>query len=94
MNSAVDEVEFVLADLSASPLPPADVVTANLTGALLIRSAPLLLEAVRDGGVLILSGILAPERDAVREAFADATVIDESHEDEWVGVVFRVGAGG
>ena len=94
LNPAVDEVEFVLADLSASPLPSADVVTANLTGALLIRSAPLLLEAVRDGGVLILSGILAPERDAVREAFADATVIDESHEDEWVAVVFRAGAGG
>ena len=37
--------------------------------------------------MLILSGILAPERDAVREAFADATVIDESHEDEWVGIV-------
>ena len=77
-----------------SPLPPADVVTANLTGALLIRSAPLLLEAVRDGGTLILSGILAHERDAVREAFADATVFDESHEDEWVGrrVPRRAGA--
>jgi len=94
LNPAVDEVEFVLADLSASPLPPADVVTANLTGALLIRSAPLLLEAVRDGGVLILSGILAHERDAVREAFADATIVGESHEDEWVGIVLATVAGG
>src|SRR6185436_1563248 len=49
LNPEVDAVDFVVADLSASPLPPADVVTANLTGALLIRSAPLLIGAVRDG---------------------------------------------
>ena len=94
LNPAVNHVEFAVADLSASPLPPADVVTANLTGALLIRSAPLLLGAVRDGGVLILSGILSHERDAVREAFADAAIVGESREDEWVGMVLRVGTGG
>ena len=94
LNPAVREVDFVVADLSASPLPPADVVTANLTGALLIRSAPLLLAAVRDGAVLILSGVLARERDAVRDAFRAATVVAESREDEWVGMVLRVGAAG
>jgi ribosomal protein L11 methyltransferase len=93
LNPAVTQVEFALADLSASPLPAADVVTANLTGALLMRSAPLLMGAVRAGGILILSGILAQERDAVRDAFGPATLVDERHEDEWVALVLAVVAG-
>jgi ribosomal protein L11 methyltransferase len=94
LNPEVNQVDFVVADLAASPLPPADVVTANLTGALLIRSARLLLGAVRDGGILILSGVLAHERDAVLEAFGAATVVEASHEDEWVGIVLATVAGG
>jgi ribosomal protein L11 methyltransferase len=91
LNPEVTQVEFEVADLSTSPLPPADVVTANLTGTLLIRSAPLLMAAVRRGGVLILSGILAQERDAVRDAFGPATLVDECHEDEWVALVLGRG---
>jgi ribosomal protein L11 methyltransferase len=93
LNPEVTQVEFEVADLSASPLPAADVVTANLTGALLIRSAPLLMGAVRPGGVVILSGILAQERDAVRDAFGPATLVDERHEDEWVAFVIQSGLG-
>ena len=77
---------FETVDLAARALPAADVVTANLTGALLVRSAPLLLEAVRPGGHLILSGILAPERDEVVRAMAPATVAWEREEDGWVGL--------
>jgi ribosomal protein L11 methyltransferase len=93
LNPDATLIEFEIADLSASPLPQADLVTANLTGGLLVRSAPLLLGAVRPGGVLILSGILAQERDAVRGAFAAAAVVDERQEDEWVALVMRVEAG-
>ena len=94
LNPEATEVEFRLADLAATALPPADVVTANLTGALLIRSATRLLGAVRDGGTLILSGILTTERDAVAEAFAGAAIVWERHEEEWVALVIGVGAGG
>jgi ribosomal protein L11 methyltransferase len=62
-----------------------DVVTANLTGTLLVRSAATLLAAVRPGGTLILSGIQSHERDEVRQAFADAAVCWERDEDGWVG---------
>jgi ribosomal protein L11 methyltransferase len=65
-------------------LPPADLVTANLTGALLVRAAGALAGAVRPGGTLILSGILAGERDAVRRAFGAADVIMEGREAEWI----------
>jgi ribosomal protein L11 methylase PrmA len=64
-------------------------VTANLTGALLIRSAPALLAAVRSGGTLILSGIGAHERDDVCDAFTQAAVFWEREEDGWVGVAMK-----
>ena len=67
----------------------ADVATANLTGALLVRSARALLAKVRTGGTLILSGLLADERDEVCRAFAPATVVWEQEEDGWVGLAMK-----
>jgi ribosomal protein L11 methylase PrmA len=65
------------------------VVTANLTGALLVRSAPTLLAAVRPGGMLILSGIQSHERDDVRGAFGDGEIRWERDEDGWVGIAVK-----
>ena len=72
LNPGVDSVEFRVADLSAADLPEADVVTANLTGAVLVRSAVRLLDLLRPAGVLIVSGVLDEERDDVVRAFAAA----------------------
>ena len=88
-NPAVTRVRFETVDLSAMPLPVSDIVTANLTGALLIRSAPALMAAVRAGGTLVLSGLLAHERDDVCEAFAAAAVFWEREEDGWVGLAMK-----
>ena len=89
LNPDAAHVRFEAIDLTAKPLPVVDVVTANLTGALLIRSAPALLAAVRSGGTLILSGIGAHERDDVCAAFAPAAVFWEREEDGWVGVAMK-----
>ena len=72
LNPGVETVEFRVADLLAAGLPPADIVTANLTGAFLVRSAALLLELLRPAGTLIVSGLLEEERDDVVRAFGDA----------------------
>jgi ribosomal protein L11 methyltransferase len=74
LNPDARGVRFQVADLEAGDLPVADVVTANLTGALLTRSARRLAALVKPGGVLILSGLLENERDTVLEAFDDAGV--------------------
>ncbi|HEV8348584.1 MAG TPA: 50S ribosomal protein L11 methyltransferase [Vicinamibacterales bacterium] len=87
VNPEVHRVDFEAADLATHELPPADVVTANLTGALLIRAAALLLAAVRSGGTLILSGLLTHERDEVCRAFAPAAIVWERQDEEWVGLV-------
>jgi ribosomal protein L11 methyltransferase len=89
LNGCLDTVSVAIADLGGTPLPAADVVTANLTGALLARSAARLLDAVRPGGTLVLSGILADERDRVVAAFEPAAVVWEQEEDGWVGVAVK-----
>ena len=85
----VTNVELVVSDVMTEPLPAADVVVANLTGALIVRVAPRLLAALRPGGVLILSGILAAERDDIRHAFANQTFVDVVQQDEWLGFTLK-----
>jgi len=70
----------------------ADVVTANLTGAVLVREASLLAAAMVPGGSLIVSGVMASERHAVVTEFeraADLRVVWESQEDGWVGLILK-----
>jgi ribosomal protein L11 methyltransferase len=61
---------------SAAGLPeglsggPADLLMANIQADILVRHAADLAAAVAPGGVLVLSGILAAEAGAVREAYA------------------------
>ncbi|MGE5244529.1 MAG: 50S ribosomal protein L11 methyltransferase [Betaproteobacteria bacterium] len=69
--------------------PLVDVLTANLTGALLGREAESLKQAVAPHGVLVLSGILATERDAVLGAFSGLDLLRESAEDEWVCLIVK-----
>jgi ribosomal protein L11 methyltransferase len=90
VNFGVESVEFQLADLSAAHLPAADIVTANLTGAVLIRSARRLLDLVRSGGVLIVSGLLEDERDDVVRVLSDPPVVWERHEDGWVALAMKI----
>jgi ribosomal protein L11 methyltransferase len=90
-NPGVDHVRFEVKDLRAAPLPRTDVITANLTGALLIRSADLLLQALNAGGSLIVSGLQSHERDDVVQAFGNARVAWEATEEEWVGLIVRSG---
>ena len=88
-NPGVNHVRFETIDLRSAPLPAADIVTANLTGALLMRSAGLLLGALKPGGMLVVSGVQRHERDEVAQAFERARLMSEATEDEWVAMIFR-----
>jgi ribosomal protein L11 methyltransferase len=63
-------------------LPPADVVTANLTGALLRRLAPSLSRA----RTLIVSGLLAEEQADVVSAFGTMKIMWQASEDGWIAL--------
>jgi len=87
--NGVTNVEFLVSDLMRDDLPPAEVVVANLTGALVVRAAGRLLRAVRPGGVLIISGVLAGEGGEVRQAFANQSFVADVQEDEWLAFTIR-----
>jgi ribosomal protein L11 methyltransferase len=91
LNPDAAPVEFRVADLTSTELPLADVVTANLTGALLVRAARALKGALKPRGILIASGLLTHERDVVVAAYAPPEIVWEQGEDEWIGLVLRVG---
>ncbi len=79
LNPGVD-VTLGVVDLCQSHLRTADVVTANLTGGLLMAAAPVLMHL---GRRLILSGFLRHERDDVLAAYAGWTVERQDTEDGW-----------
>jgi ribosomal protein L11 methyltransferase len=86
LNTLPDTITFTVADFRAAPPPPADLVLANLTGGMLISSAPSITALVRRGGTLILSGFDHTEVDAVIAAFGTFTEQRRLTEDNWIAV--------
>lgn len=83
-NDVAGIVDVAVLDLSAATLPPADVVTANLTGTLLQRHAADLLRLTRRGGVVIVSGFTEEESDRVLAAFSPREASASAEEEGWV----------
>jgi ribosomal protein L11 methyltransferase len=88
VNGLAGQVQFLLADFRHTPPPPADIVLANLTGAMLVANAAAIAACMAPGGRLILSGITTAEADAVLEAFTTRAPLQwRGDEDGWVGLV-------
>lgn len=85
MNGAA-AVEARILDLRTTTLPAAGVVTANLTGGLLMQAAARLIELTDAPGRLILSGLMKHEEAEVLAAFGGMTVLHRAEEDEWLCV--------
>ena len=89
LNDGVQNIEWLVGDFRDGQWPALanrwDVVLANLTGGMLIASAPRLRELVGNG-LLIASGFDTTERPRVEEAL-QLTTRATLTEDEWVGVV-------
>ncbi len=93
LNPGATRVRFDVADLAqanAELAGGADIVLANLTGALLVRAAGTLRAAVRPGGVLIVSGLQSHERRDVVEALAPAKILWQAEEDTWIGLAMHL----
>jgi ribosomal protein L11 methyltransferase len=83
-NQAGGVVEVHVRDLTEGAMPAADVVTANLTGTLLVRHAAPLTALVKPGGALIVSGFTIDEKPLVLDAFEPAfDLIESAEEDDW-----------
>ena len=88
-NREATGVRFDVVDLREADLPRANIVVANLTGAVLVQTAPLLIAALADDGVLIVSGLQTHERQEVIDAFPGATIAWSGEESGWVGLAFN-----
>jgi ribosomal protein L11 methyltransferase len=78
------EVSLLVADLRSVDVGPADIVTANLTGGLLVAASRTLQDLVARDGRLILSGLMAVEETDVLAAYAPWRVEHRTEEDEWI----------
>lgn len=65
------------------------VVVANIETDVLVALSDSLKRAVAPGGLLVLSGILIPQKAEVLRAYASLTVEDAPTDGEWVALVLR-----
>ena len=65
------------------------VVVANIEADVLIDMSSPLSKSVEPRGLLVLSGILAPQKDRVRAAFSSFELLDVPSRGEWVALVLR-----
>ena len=89
-NGAAAGIEVVRADLSSFAAPPADIVTANLTAAVLARHAGRLRQLVKPGGALIVSGFSPDELAAVLSSLGVAEASDRAVENEWTAATLVI----
>lgn len=89
LNELPAPVAFDTADVFVNPPTPAEVVLANLTGAMLIRSAREIAALTAPGGTLVISGFMEYERPGVEAALDVFEVAARSQEDEWCAAVLR-----
>jgi ribosomal protein L11 methyltransferase len=88
-NGAAPSIDIIRDTLASLRIERADIVLANLTGAVLVRYADELRSLVVEGGYLILSGFAPQDVAVIRSAFAGLTVIDEKADGEWAALCLR-----
>ncbi|MFN5840607.1 MAG: 50S ribosomal protein L11 methyltransferase, partial [Acidimicrobiaceae bacterium] len=66
-----------------------DVVLANILAPVLIQESSEISSAVKNGGLVILSGMRTEQVEKVCEAFPVLTEQDRSERDGWTAVVLR-----
>jgi ribosomal protein L11 methyltransferase len=80
-------------DASTTPIDGvslvAPVVVANIEARVLVPMAPLLACRVAPGGLLLLSGILVPQADDVRAAYAEMELVSSPALGEWTLLALR-----
>jgi len=85
-NGAEGAIELRKADLDSIALEPADVVMANITGAVLRKHAERLGSLVKTRGRLLVSGFGPDEERAVAEAFGNR-IVQHARAGEWAAAL-------
>ena len=90
-NGVAASIETLRPDalIGHTPIPKVDVVLANILAQPLIELAPRLIDLVKPGGQLVLSGILTTQTAAVKAAYASLDgQPQETADGDWVCLAF------
>ena len=86
-RNGIDTARFPLYLPSEMPADTFDLVLANILAGPLVQLAPIISQHVRQGGHLVLSGILAEQAEEVRAAYQADFILDPTAEkDGWVRI--------
>jgi ribosomal protein L11 methyltransferase len=88
-NGAGPAIDVVLDEIESLRIERADVVLANLTGAVLLRYSAELTSLLRGGGYLVASGFAPDDVRVVETAFKTLRAIDQRVEGDWAAVCLR-----
>ena len=91
LNGVENECKVVLSDLSSEINGKADIVVANITAEILLILLENINDIIKEGGKLILSGILSDRVDKVVSAYEDKGFekLSEKSTEEWCAVAFK-----
>lgn len=70
-----------------------DIVAANLYSTILTAAFAMIVEAIKPGGVLILSGILAVEEKTIVDTFSSLRHVKTLKRGKWAAILLRKGGG-
>ncbi len=87
-NGLTDKIDASTTPIESVSLV-APVVLANIEARVLIPMAPELIRHTAPGGLLLLSGILVPQKDDVRAAYPDMELLATPSMGEWTLLALR-----
>ena len=88
LNHVEDRVQVIMGDLSSVPPGRFGIVVANIQMNVIVPMLRELRNRLETGGVVLLSGLLATDRDEILHRLAEHgfTVREEMRENEWMAV--------
>lgn len=94
LNGVAEQVKVALSDLLEGADICGEIMTANITADILCRLADSIPKNLKEGGTLILSGIIEPKFAQVIAAYEaqGLTLLEQRRQGEWFALAFRKGA--
>ena len=91
LNGVAERAQVLLSDLLEKTDTQGEVVLANITADILCRLAPSIPRYLKEGGFLILSGIIAPKLEQVKEAYRaqGLRIAAQSERGEWFALLLE-----
>lgn len=91
LNNVVDKVEIRKCELKDIAEKDFDMIIANIQKNILLELVEGFKQRISKNVILILSGLLEMDREAIKEKYSDAgfSEIDYLQMDDWIGLAFK-----